>query len=166
MELNLKKVAEKQENYRARKSKDKHIILSDLVLLHTPATKPGQFKKFSTFDNHPYRVKATKNVVNFQISHINNLKDTQWVHVDRLTKIENRLFFPSFYEAENSSNTYSVSHLGDQSTGIAWPLNSNNYDNNNSSSNNNNDEFLFYTYKVAHINIPGQSDGKKFNPGG
>ena len=151
------KKAEKQEKYWANKSKDKHILLGDLVLLHTPPTKPGQSKKFSTFNKGLYRVKAIKNIVNFQISHNNNPKDTQRVHIDRLTKVESRLFFLSFYEAENSSNTDGASHLSDQSTGIAHPSNSTNYDNNNSS-NNIIDELQFYTYKVTPINIPDQTN--------
>ena len=46
VKLNLKKAAEKQENYTARKSNDKHILLGNSVLLHTQVTKPGQSKNF------------------------------------------------------------------------------------------------------------------------
>ena len=114
---NLEKAAEKQENFRNRSAKDKKILVGDLVFLHTPVIKPGESKKFKSLNKGPYRVKQKTSPVNFQIAHINNHKDIQIVHVDRLTKIEERLTFPSLFESEgNNINSQQIEeNLNEQS---------------------------------------------------
>lgn len=101
---NLEKAAEKQESYRNRTAKDKKIMVGDLVMLYTPAFKKGQARKFQDVQKGPYRVKSKTSPVNFQIMHINNPKDIQLIHVDRLTRLEERITFPYLYETENKDN--------------------------------------------------------------
>lgn len=99
---NLLTAAEKQEKDRLKKFKDKNIRVGDLVFLYTPAIKPGESKKFGSRNRGIYRVKLQTSPVNFQISHVNNPLDTQNVHIDRLTKMEERIVFPSLDEVSDN----------------------------------------------------------------
>lgn len=92
---NLTKAAERQEQYRAKFFKDKDIRVGDMVMLYTPVVKPGQSKKFTKTNKGIYRVKKQTSPVNFEIVQINKPNDRQLVHIDRLTKLHERIIFPS-----------------------------------------------------------------------
>lgn len=110
---NLTKAAEKQEEYRAKFAKNKGISVGDMVMLYTPVVKPGQSKKFTKTNKGVYRVKKQTSPVNFEIVHINNPKDIQLVHVDRLTKLHERIIFPSLPLENEVGNPNEMEKLQD-----------------------------------------------------
>lgn len=110
---NLINAAEKQEQYRERFVKDKGIIVGDLVMLYTPVVKPGEAKKFTIFNKGVYRVVEQTSEVNFKIIHVNNPKDNQLVHVDRLTKLPERIIFPSLPVEDLEVTQQSKGHTRD-----------------------------------------------------
>lgn len=102
----LIEAAERQEKYRTRVAKDKNLRIGELVMLYTPCSKVGQSKKFTKFNKGTYRIIEQTSPVNFRIIHINNPKDIQHVHVDRLTRIPDRMVFPTVETVvDNNSST-------------------------------------------------------------
>lgn len=73
-------------------------------MLYTSGFKKGQARKFQDVQKGPYKVKSKTSQVSFQITHFNNPKDIQLVHVDRLTHLENRITFPALYEFVSNYN--------------------------------------------------------------
>lgn len=92
---NLIKASEIQERYREKSAVIKDLKVGDAVWLYTPAIKPNRCKKLSKLNSGPFLIIEKMNEVNYKIAPESNLSKTQVVHVDRLSKVVNRMQFPS-----------------------------------------------------------------------
>lgn len=92
---NLISAAERQEKVRDRISVCKKVNVGDLVHLFVPVVRPGVSRKLSKPNVGPFRVSRRVSPVNFEIVSIHSPGNKQVVHVDRLTKVEERLVFPT-----------------------------------------------------------------------
>ena len=92
----IRQVKQNQKEYKekAKKRYDKShtphsFKLADLVLLRRPSLAPGTTKKLAKIWKGPYRILELFGDLNLRIVHINNPKDIQRVHANRL-----KPFFP------------------------------------------------------------------------
>ena len=65
-------------------------------MLFTPAIKPGTCKKFAKLNKGPFRIIEKISRVNFHIQSVSNPDHFEVVHVDRLSKITERITFPAW----------------------------------------------------------------------
>ncbi|KFM72417.1 Retrovirus-related Pol polyprotein from transposon 412, partial [Stegodyphus mimosarum] len=96
----LTEAAERQETFRERSSQDKGIQVGDVVYLYTPVVKPGMARKLSKLNQGPFRVVEQVTKVNYKIASITNPDQVQTVHVDRLTKVPERINFPTLQNCD------------------------------------------------------------------
>lgn len=87
---NLNEAAEKQESRRDKVAKNKDINVGDNVYLFTPQLKQGLSRKFFKPNSGPFKVIKKTSPVNFLIQPTNGTGPNQHVHVDRLSKIQER----------------------------------------------------------------------------
>lgn len=123
---NLTLAADKQEEFRLKTAVDKHIKIGDSVYLFTPVLKEGQVKKFTCFNRGPYRVIGqAKNKVNYQLMLLNKPSKVMWVHVDRLTRIPDRILMPSLdvnLQQSVDSEETRIKEVDDDSNGTTYNL--------------------------------------------